>query len=70
MYIDGNVHGNEVQATETVLYSIWYLTKSYGEVDQLTDLGDARAIDLLAPAWAPGEVLLAAIVGLIADDSN
>lgn len=40
MYIDGNVHGNEVQATETVLYSIWYLTKSYGEVEQLTELMD------------------------------
>lgn len=43
MYIDGNVHGNEIQATETVLYSIWYLTKSYGEVDQLTDLIDRTA---------------------------
>jgi hypothetical protein len=38
MYIDGNVHGNEIQATETVLYSIWYLTKSFGTVDQLTEL--------------------------------
>lgn len=43
MYIDGNVHGNEVQATETVLYSIWYLTKSYGEVEQLTELMDRVA---------------------------
>ncbi|MDF1808592.1 MAG: M14 family metallopeptidase [Phycisphaerales bacterium] len=43
MYIDGNVHGNEIQATETVLYSIWYLTKSYGEVDQLTELIDRVA---------------------------
>lgn len=43
MYIDGNVHGNEVQATETVLYSIWYLTKSFGEVDQLTELIDRVA---------------------------
>ncbi len=40
MYIDGNVHGNEIQAAETVLYSIWYLTKSYGEVEQLTELID------------------------------
>lgn len=40
MYIDGNVHGNEIQAAETVLYSIWYLTKSYGKVDQLTELVD------------------------------
>jgi len=43
MYIDGNVHGNEIQATETVLYSIWYLTKSYGEVEQLTELIDRTA---------------------------
>ncbi|MBO6512998.1 MAG: hypothetical protein JJ974_03420, partial [Phycisphaerales bacterium] len=43
LYIDGNVHGNEIQAMETVLYSIWYLTKSYGEVDQLTELIDRVA---------------------------
>ncbi|MEX0877025.1 MAG: M14 family metallopeptidase, partial [Phycisphaerales bacterium] len=43
MYIDGNVHGNEIQATETVLYSIWYLTKSHGKVDQLTELIDRTA---------------------------
>ncbi len=47
MYIDGNVHGNEVQATETVLYSIWYLTKSYGEVQQLTELVDRVAFYFL-----------------------
>ncbi len=43
MYIDGNVHGNEVQATEVCLYTIWYLTKSYGVVDKLTTLVDERA---------------------------
>ena len=47
MYIDGNVHGNEIQATETVLYSIWYLTKSYGQVDQLTELMDRVAFYFL-----------------------
>ncbi|MGV6815492.1 MAG: M14 family metallopeptidase [Phycisphaerales bacterium] len=47
MYIDGNVHGNEIQAAETVLYSIWYLTKSYGEVDQLTELVDRVAFYFL-----------------------
>lgn len=47
MYIDGNVHGNEIQATETVLYSIWYLTKSYGQVDQLTELVDRVAFYFL-----------------------
>ncbi|MCA9244152.1 MAG: hypothetical protein KDA32_09370 [Phycisphaerales bacterium] len=43
MYIDANVHGNEVQGTETVLYTIWYLTKSYGKVPQLTELMDRTA---------------------------
>lgn len=43
MYIDGNIHGNEVQAAEVVVYSIWYLTKSYGKVEQLTQLMDRCA---------------------------
>lgn len=47
MYIDGNVHGNEIQATETVLYSIWYLTKSYGKVEQLTEMMDRVAFYFL-----------------------
>ena len=32
IFIDGNIHGNEIQAAETVLYSIWYLCKSYGVI--------------------------------------
>lgn len=43
MFIDGNIHGNEIQAAEVVLYSIWYLTKSYGKIDKLTQLVDERA---------------------------
>ena len=43
LFIDGNIHGNEIQAAETVLYSIWYLTKSYGRIDRLTRLVDERA---------------------------
>lgn len=43
MLIDGNIHGNEIQAAETVLYTIWYLTKSYGKIDKLTELMDERA---------------------------
>jgi hypothetical protein len=38
MWIDGNVHGNEIQAAETVLYSLWYLAKNVGQVEQLTEL--------------------------------
>ena len=47
MFIDGNIHGNEIQAAETVLYSIWYLTKSYGKIEKLTKLVDERAFYFL-----------------------
>jgi hypothetical protein len=40
MWIDGNVHGNEIQAGEAVLYSLWYLTKAYGQNPDLTKLLD------------------------------
>ncbi len=43
LYIDANVHGNEVQGTETCLYTIWYLTRNYGVVDRITQLVDQRA---------------------------
>ena len=29
MFIEANVHGNEIQGAEVVLYTIWYLTVSY-----------------------------------------
>ncbi len=47
MWIDANIHGNEVQGGEVVLYSIWYLTKSYGKVDSLTELIDRTAFYFL-----------------------
>ncbi len=47
MFIDGNIHGNEIQAAETVLYSIWYLAKSYGKIEKITKLVDERAFYLL-----------------------
>ncbi|QKK09669.1 MAG: peptidase M14 [Planctomycetota bacterium] len=40
MWIDGNVHGNEIQAAEVVLYSLWYLTRAYGHNEDLTELLD------------------------------
>ncbi len=32
IFIYGNILGNEIQAAETVLYTVWYLTKSYGHI--------------------------------------
>ncbi len=43
MYVDGNIHGNEVQAAEACLYTIWYLTENYGRIEKITKLLDERA---------------------------
>lgn len=42
-YIDGNIHGNEIQGTEVALYAIWYLLKNYGKTELATRLLDERA---------------------------
>ncbi len=47
MWIDGNVHGNEIQAGEVVLYSMWYLASAYGKVPALTELVDQSAFYFL-----------------------
>jgi hypothetical protein len=47
MWIDGNVHGNEIQASEVVLYTLWYLTKHYGVTDEITRIMDEKAFYLL-----------------------
>jgi len=47
MFIDGNIHGNEIQAAETVLYTLWYLAKAYGNNDHLTELMDDYTFYLL-----------------------
>ncbi|MEO1009350.1 MAG: M14 family metallopeptidase [Planctomycetota bacterium] len=38
MYIDGSIHANEIQATEVVLYSLWYLVEKQGINERLTEL--------------------------------
>lgn len=40
MYVDGAIHGNEVQATEVCLYTAWTLLKRYGNWDKITGLLD------------------------------
>jgi hypothetical protein len=47
MYIDGNIHGNEVQAGETVAYTAWYLCHQYGRLEKVTALLDERIFYLL-----------------------
>ncbi|MAY74024.1 MAG: peptidase M14 [Phycisphaerae bacterium] len=47
MWIDGNIHANEIQAAEVVTYSIWYLTKEYGKTPAITDLLDRTTFYML-----------------------
>ncbi|KPK88957.1 hypothetical protein AMJ80_10420, partial [bacterium SM23_31] len=42
MYIEANVHGNEIQGCEVCLYTIWYLMENYGRIDNITRLVDER----------------------------
>lgn len=42
MYIDANIHGNEIQGGEVCLYTIWYLMENYGRIEKITRLVDER----------------------------
>ncbi|MDZ7372398.1 MAG: M14 family metallopeptidase [candidate division KSB1 bacterium] len=42
MYIEANVHGNEVQGAEVCLYTAWYLLEHYGKIPKVTELVDTR----------------------------
>jgi hypothetical protein len=42
MYIDGNIHSNEVQGSEVALYTAWYLAENYGAVEWITNLVDNK----------------------------
>lgn len=52
MYIDGNIHGNEVQGSEAVAYTAWYLCHQYGRVGKVTELLD-RTVFYLIPTINP-----------------
>jgi hypothetical protein len=38
MYIDGNIHSNEIQGTEFSLYTAWYLTEMFGDLEFINQL--------------------------------
>ncbi len=42
VYADGAIHGNEIQATETVLYLAYYLLDRYNELPMIRELVDSR----------------------------
>ena len=42
MYIEANVHGNEIQGAEVSLYTVWYLMEHYDRIPQIRKLVDER----------------------------
>ena len=42
MYIEANVHGNEIQGAEVSLYTVWYLMENYDRIPQVKKLVDER----------------------------
>jgi hypothetical protein len=52
MFIEANVHGNEIQGGEICLYTIWYLMENYGRIDEITRLVDERVF-YIAPTVNP-----------------
>src|SRR5512139_3543778 len=42
MYIEANIHGNEIQGGEVTLYTVWYLMENYGRIADITKLVDER----------------------------
>jgi len=47
MYVEANVHGNEIQGGEVCLYTIWYLMENYGRIDNITRLVDERVFYII-----------------------
>jgi hypothetical protein len=52
MFIDANIHGNEIQGGEVCLYTIWYLMENYGRIEEVTKLVDERVF-YIAPVVNP-----------------
>ena len=47
IYVDGNIHGNEIQASEVALYLADYLLGSYGKDKELTTLVDKKCFYII-----------------------
>ena len=47
MWIDGNVHGNEVQGGEAAVYAVWYATENYGSNPEVTEILDGSSLYVL-----------------------
>ena len=47
LWMDGGIHGNEIQATEVCLYAAWYLLELYGQNTRITALVDDRTFYIM-----------------------
>ncbi len=47
MFIEANVHGNEIQGAEVCLYTIWYLMENYERIADVKRLVDERVFYFL-----------------------
>jgi len=57
MYIDGNIHANEVQGAETALYTVDFLLKNYGKLDRVTEMMDRAAFYIVPMVNPDGRAL-------------
>jgi hypothetical protein len=57
MYIDGNIHANEVQGAETALYTVDFLLKNYGRLPRVTEMLDRSAFYILPIVNPDGRAL-------------
>lgn len=54
VYADGNIHGNEIQSSEVVLYLAEYLLKNYGKIPEITRTLDRNAFYFIPMVNADG----------------
>jgi hypothetical protein len=57
MYIEANVHGNEIQGGEVCLYTAWYLMENYVRIEQITRLVDERVFYIIPTVNPDGRQL-------------
>ena len=46
-WVDGNIHGNEIQGVEVNLYLIWFLMENYDTLPDVKELVDQRSFYVL-----------------------
>jgi len=56
IYVDGNIHGNEIQASEVALYFLDYVLKNYGSNPKITKMLDRITIYSIPTVNVDGRV--------------